>query len=86
MNPAIHAQTAWPFDTRQWLFGPQRDGLHGSTVTVSVFNDDHYVFLVSERKREEEWRKNRPAYEPWRGVHDTNAFPVMFLGQLHIGR
>jgi len=44
LNPAIHAQTAWPLDTRQWLFGPQRDGLHGFTVIVSVFNDDYCAF------------------------------------------
>lgn len=35
LNPAMHAQTAWPFDSRQWLLGPQGDGMHG-WVTVSA--------------------------------------------------
>lgn len=37
LNPAMHAQIAWPFDARQWLFGPHGDGLHGcSTMVESI--------------------------------------------------
>jgi len=76
-GPSYSIRQTWPHTKRfSW-----------PTFSSPSYRDTSlYSYFVIETYSRSEYFRTQESYEPWRGVHETNALPVIFLGQLHMGK